>query len=442
MVLAMLLGACTGAGEPAGPEKQPQGPAFEAPGPGEYDSVDTAIITRINKINNTISFYNYELSKNYTLNYDSVSEYKNKYGTALSIDQLTEGTLADISFLKSKKLLVNLQEAADAFVMDEITDFSVDAAGKTLNYKSESYKLTASTLLLGADDEDTINDLNKFDYVKLVGKDTTVMAIILEKGHGYISFKGADYFTDGLLEVGKLCSEKITKNFRMAVPEGNNDITITKNLTTVNRVVKVERGKETVIDLSDVEIEELKTGKVLFDVKPSDASVYIDGVLIDNTRLYEYSYGMHKMIASAEGYQTTTRYFNVGEEMASLPIVLEPDKDSDDKREEEEDKTEGYFIFITAPNGVEVSFDGNYIGMTPLSVKKKVGNHTIGLRKNGYISRTYNILIENTSGDVYYTFEDLEIQKETTPATSTENPSDSSTESSQKTDTSETAESP
>lgn len=423
LILAGSLAGCAEVGlNMAGNNKPQDANIYEVPAPGEYDSADTSIITRVSKINSTVSFYNYELAKSYTLEYDTVTRFEDKYGSVLSVDQLKEGQLVDIKFLKSKKLLVSLKESSEAFVLDDITGFSVDSAGKVFKYKSETYKLSSSTILIGGREDETIRSLSEFDNVRIVGIGSDIYSIIIKSGHGYLSLKNGDYFVDGAIQAGKVLSSKITKGMVLTLPEGETEISVSRNSTEYTQKVEIVRGQETVIDLKDVEIEEYKTGKVLFAVTPADANVYIDGVLIDNDRLYEYSYGLHKLVASATGYESLTRFFNVGEGMASLPVVLEEKESTEDKKEEEADHTEGYFIFVSLPGGVEISFDGNYIGVTPVSIKKKVGNHTITLRKNGYIQRTYNVLIENTAENVYYSFEELEKEKEITPPTSEETP--------------------
>lgn len=416
LICATALCGCYGDGLTlAGREEKTEIETFEAALPGEYDSADTAIITNINKKAGLISFYNYEMGKYYTLNVDSVTRFSDKYDSALSMDQLKEGTMADILFLKSGKLLVSLKESSEGFSVSDVTDFSIDAAAKVFTYKSESYKLSANTIILGSEEEKTLKDLDGIDVLTLMGKDSTVYAIRIDKGHGYLKLKGQKNMLDGVLEAGLFDAAKITENLVMTLPEGKYDITLSKGKTVETRKVTINADEETILDISDIKVEEAKTGKVLFDVYPSDASVYVDGVLIDNSKIYEYGYGMHKLVASCKGYEEVTRYFKVAEEQATLPVELEEKETTSDTTEE--DLTEGYFIFITTPSGVEVSFDGNYIGMTPLSIAKKSGNHTITLRKNGCISRTYNVNIENTAKDVYYNFEVLQEEKTGTEST-------------------------
>ena len=46
---------------------------FTAALPGEYDSKDTSVVTKVSKVTDSITFYNYGLSKSYTLSFDKVT---------------------------------------------------------------------------------------------------------------------------------------------------------------------------------------------------------------------------------------------------------------------------------------------------------------------------------------------------------------------------------
>lgn len=384
--------------------------AFEAPRPGEYDSADTCIVTTVSKVNGTISFYNYELQKYYTLVYDSITSYADKYGSAISLDQVKEGYLVDITFLKSKKLLVSLRESKASLVIEDTSGFSVDSGAKVLKYRSESYKLTEGTILMGGESKETVRDIKPEDVLTIVGENNEVYAITVKKGHGTLSLRGDDALVGGTLTVGKDFSIHIIKGMEITLPEGEQTISFVKGNTEVTRKVTISRNEKSVLDVSDIEVEVVKTGKVLFTVTPDNAEVYVDGALIDHSRLHEYTYGLHKVVVSAKGYETLSRYFKVAEPQATLPVTLEQKESA--KEEKEEDKTDGFFIVISSPTGVEVSFDGNYMGISPISIKKVSGSHVISLHKNGYISRSYNVNIENTAENVYYSFENMAPEKE------------------------------
>lgn len=379
---------------------------YEVPAPGSYDSAGTAVVTKVNEKGKTISFYDYELNKSYTLNYDGVTRFADKYDTAIAIAQLKTGMIVDVLFLKSEKLLVSVRENKDTFTYTDVTGFLVDTGTKVFKYKDESYKISAGTVLLDRSGMVSFAELNAMDKVTITGIDTKIYSIKIENGHGYLSFKNDAYFIGGFVEIGKDV-EKISDKMLMTIPEGDYDVHITAKGADATKKVSIKANEETVLNLGDIEIEETKIGQVLFIVDPKDAAVAIDGKVVDQSKLLEYEYGLHQIVVSAKGYDTLVRYFKVAEEKATLAVTLDKTEDTKDDKKEEISKTDGYYVYITAPSDVEVYVDNVYIGISPVAYAKKSGTHSITLRKTGYVTRSFNVEIANTSEDVRYAFDTL-----------------------------------
>ena len=70
-----------------------------------------------------------------------------------------------------------------------------------------------------------------------------------------------------------------------------------------------------------------------------------------------------------------------------------------------------YYVTFPAPAGVEIYWDGNYVGLAPISIKKTAGTHVITLRKNGYETRSFTVMLDDSKEDVSYTFDEL-VKKE------------------------------
>jgi len=375
--------------------------------PGEYDSADTAIVTKVSELTNSITFTNYELNKSYTLTYDSATKFTDMYGMAITAGQLKQGALVDIKFLKSGKLLTDLTESTQAFYLENITDFEVDTSSKVFQYKSDRYKINDHTLVLDNNRKITLEDLSAKDTVTVMGVENVVYSICLNSSHGYLKLKGADRFVGGTLEIGLKQIENITENFYLALGVGYYDVTVVKGKNKFTASIIIDKGKETTLDLTGYVLEEEKRGYVYFDTTPDSAKVYVDGQVINNSKLIELTLGLHRVEAKADGYEDFSRSFNVAEGKATLDVTLTEIEKEEEDNSTDSSNTAGYYVFITAPTGVEVTVDGSYIGLTPLSFEKKAGDHTIVLRKNGCVSRTYNITLENTAKDANYTFEEL-----------------------------------
>lgn len=410
--ITLLLAGCSGIKQEPAVEPPVDEPVFLTSAPGEYDSFDRAVVLRKSDLNNTITFFNYELNKSYTLEYDSVTKFYDKYGSAMIVSQVNPGEIVEVKFLKSKKLLTDLKVSSDSFLVTDVTGFSVDTASKVFTYKEDTYKITDATVILQDKKKITFMELDPSDLLTISGMGSEIYSICVNKGHGTLAVKNEDPFLDGTLEINNEII-KIAPKMKLTLREGKYTVKILKERTEASKEITIEPGKNTTLDFGDIEIVEARTGKVLFDISPSDATLYIDDKLVDSMNLLVFDYGVHHLFAKADGYESVSKYFNVGEEMATLSLELEKKEDKADSSNttaSEEGVIEGSFIFVNSLDGAEIYFDGYYIGKTTVSIPKKSGSHTITVEKSGYMSKTYNVMIDSAPKDVYYTFDEMTLQ--------------------------------
>ena len=167
--------------------------------------------------------------------------------------------------------------------------------------------------------------------------------------------------------------------------------------------------------------------------EPLQCGLYIDGSQVDPSQPISLEYGIHQIIAKADGYKSLTQYLRVGQESAGVDVQLDKvDSDSEESTESSSSTSSGssteststadttttyYRVHIDAPENVEVYLDGNYVGISPCSFKKTSGSHVITLRKTGYETRSYTVQVDEEEKDVSYSFVDL-VTSSTTGSTS------------------------
>lgn len=398
--------------------------------PGMYDSADTAVIIKIDKTKEEIVFFNTIVKKKYTLHYDGVSKTMDKYGETISIDQFEAGEIADIHFLKEKKKLASIQKSEIAFTLDEVQHHMIDEKKKEITIGKDVYQFDDNLLIFSRGKKMELIDINEADQLTITGIDRKIYSIRVEKGHGYLRLKNEENMIDGWIEVGNSIIQKIREEMLLVVPEGTYEVLLTKGAVSEKKRITIRRDKETELDLADIcKEEEKEFGNLIFAVTPETAEVYIDGETVDLSVPYQVEYGIHQMIVRADGYQTLKQYIKVGQPNATIQVSLhEGEKNSVSSNNiqspdsQEAASATGGKLTISAPEGVELYMDGNYIGMTPASVKKTKGVHVIVLRKSGYSTRSYTVNIENTDTDQTMSFSELE--REENPVVSTEDSSE------------------
>jgi len=388
---------------------------------GMYDSEDTALIKQINKKNHTITFYNLVRQKNYTLNFDGTTALYDKYGSALTIDQIKEGDIVNLRFLKEKKALALLQKAKESFILEDVTNFTINEKTHEILIGDQTYRLEENLFVYSDREQVEIMDINQVDTLRIQGMGHTVYSVCIEKGHGYLRLKNDEYFWGGWIEVGNSVIQRVKEDMLLVVPEGKYDVLLSNEGMSGTKRVTINRDKETELDVGDIKKEEdqKQYGNLIFVVSPDTASVYIDGKEVDISLPVQVEYGIHQLMSKAEGYQTVIQYIKVGQENATIQIELEVDNGDSVSSNSTSTSTESDTVSTTtgkitigAPAGVEVYMDGSYIGMAPCSFQKTAGVHVITLRKDGYVTKSYTINVTNTETNENMSFSALVEEKE------------------------------
>lgn len=385
--------------------------------PGSYDSVDTAVVKEIDADRQRITFMNVETGRYYTLDYDGTTVIQDKYGGSMSMAQISDGDIVDVTFLRSKKKLSGMKLSESAWVLENVKKYSFDVLARNAEVGSGLYSIRNNLVVSSEGKEAQLEDVIRGDVLTVSGVGNSVYSVVVEEGHGYLRLSNDEYLKGGWIEVGQSVIQQITEDMLLVVPEGVYDVHLTAPGIDEIRQVTVYRNQEVTLDVSDVKVEEPKVGRILFAVSPSDTVVSIDGEEVDISAPVELEYGLHQMVAEAVGYDTITQYIKVSQELASISLTLEKSLEENDSYDSAYDIPSGsvsanelssnYKVYIDSPSDVEVYLDGVYMGISPVNFKKEPGMHTITLRKPGYITKSYTVQIDDEERDVTYSFTDL-----------------------------------
>lgn len=430
---------------------------FVAMAPGVYDSADTAIVLSRDTEKMLIRFQNLETGKQYTLQYDGTTTAKDKYDQEIAISQVPDGSIVENRFFKSKKALSYIKISPEAFFFDGVKNYTFSPQENQMLIGSSPYSLNGNLCMLSEGKQIDPVDLSRCDVVRISGIGNSIYCILVEKGHGYLRLKNDEFFRGGWIEVGQAVFREIEEDMLLVVPEGSYQVRVTNEGNEANQTISFNRNEEMVWDLRTVQIVQVEKGSLIFTVHPMNAKVTIDGQEVDTSNPYEVEYGVHQLIATADGYDTITQFIKVNDTYANLDINLvetEKEEDKDTKTKDtsnakkdtttstasitksnvsdtqtssttsnssnntktntdtntnttSKSNTGNSRVYIDSPKDVEVYIDGNYVGVAPVDFKKEVGSYVVTLRKSGYQTRSYTIALEDDDQDVNFSFSDL-----------------------------------
>lgn len=450
---ALVLTGCTSEASNIGRAKDKDGKpdvvdtGFTLSTVGSYDSADTAVVLSTDSNNKAVSLINMDTGKQYTLYYDGTTYGKDKYGGPMSVSQIKAGDVVDVTFLKGKKKLASIQRSPEAWVYDEVHNYDLAGANRTAVIGSQTYSLPAGVVVLSEGRRVEAGEVVSQDVVTISGINHKIYSVNVDKGHGYLRLKNDQPLLGGWIEVGNSVIRQIKEDMLLTVPEGSYQVVLSNNNLGCVKEVTVERDKEVVLDVGDLEVAEDAIGKILFTVEPEDAAVSVDGKPVDISKPVELKYGIHQIQAEANGYDTLTKHIQVGSEYATISFKLEETRKKDETNSVSDNSTtpeqipwedtletsrenkpsvsdntlssvsenalgtsSNYKVYVDSPRDVEVYLDGNYVGLSPVRFTKTVGRHEITLKKSGYKTKTYTIYLENTRRDETYSFSALEKQ--------------------------------
>ncbi|MDE6846355.1 MAG: PEGA domain-containing protein, partial [Lachnospiraceae bacterium] len=449
LISALLISGCTSQASNIGMAKDKEGGAvdtgFTVTTVGSYDSADTAVVMSTDQQNNSVTFMNMSTGKQYTLYYDGTTYVKDRYEGPMTISQIRAGDVVDVNFLKGKRQIASIQLSPAAWVYDNVENYDFGGINNTASIGSGTYSLPDDVVVLSEGKRVEVMDIVMQDVVSIQGIDRKIYSINVERGHGYLRLKNDQPLIGGWIEVGNTVIREITEDMLLVVPEGDYQVFLSNNGATCTKSVSIERDKEVVLDVSDLEIPEDRTGRILFSVTPESAKVTIDHKEVDISSPVELKYGIHQVHLEANGYDSLTKYIQVGSEYAKISFTLEEEKEEDTSNSSisqndleteepdlltEEDKPKSNSVssndlfssvsdntvsaskvnkvYIDSPKGVEVYLDGNYVGISPVKFNKVAGSHTITLRKSGYLTKSYTIYLYDDKEDITYSFSSLE----------------------------------
>lgn len=409
------------------------------------------LLLSINEENKFMSFQDVSTGKVYELPYESGVKIESQHGDAMTLPQITPGEIFELYYSRATRRLSGLKLSDQVWTYTDVTRFSFDEHKKVMMIGDEAFKFTDDLKLFSQGKEIEIMDVTDIDRLIVRGLDKQVLSVIVDKGHGYLRVLNDTYFVGGWIEIGQEIIKPITEDMLIPVGEGNYTVKVTNRGYAGQEDVTISRDKETALDLSKIEIEEVAIGHILFKIEPDYARLYIDDEITDFEDRVPLEFGVHAIRVECAGYDTIRSNIRVGSDYAEIDITM--DEESEDtsgssssssssstsssstsivSSNELSSTNTGTMIMpesgtssssststnvpvvsgvqkihIEQPAGAEVYLDGNYVGIVPASTGKVTGQHVITLSRDGYQTKSYTVNIANDGNDVTFSFSAL-----------------------------------
>lgn len=289
---------------------------------------DILIVSDINSANETIRVYNYSTGVQYQYYYGLTTGFFDKYGNHMSVSDIHQGDVVDISGADSDGKAKRIQKSDKVWTNDTVTNFSVDKDKSVLEIGSSSYRLGERTMIFSGSEVIDTDSITAQDKLSVVGIDKDIVSISVTTGHGTLQLSNTSLFEGSFLQLGDRIFAEITKDMSLDVPEGSYTLAVANNGWGGSTDIEIKRGETTKVNLNDLKGEGPKKSSILFEVDVQGAKIYVDGKEIDYTSPVEITYGKHTLKVTADGYDTWTRTLYVNSKAATIQITINDNADS------------------------------------------------------------------------------------------------------------------
>ncbi|MCR5746478.1 MAG: PEGA domain-containing protein [Lachnospiraceae bacterium] len=433
----------------------------------ELEMDDLAVFVEYMPEKGDIRLLSTDNGKTYTVSVNDLTTFSDKYGRVSVAELFEPGMIVNAKISIHAKTIKELSQDPNTTERRDVTGFEI-------NMNRGIFKLDDGTNLHITENTAVFKNGKRIKAESITDSDTLIVrsighelySIVITSGYGHLRIKGTQFFSGGWIQVaGMIRPVPDDTSMLLDVPEGEYDLVVTYKGRGGSKSIAVNRGRETVVDVSDMKEDLVKTGELIFTIRPLDAvaKVKIDGKEIDQSNPVTLEYGVYMMEVSAPGYITIKERISVGSELSNVNIELQQSSDDEEEKEKEESKDKsdkeetgnenetdqndwnnlkpldnynttgnktgntsstsssssssvsgdsavlyGNHIYIEAPEKAEVYFDGIYKGIVPCSFAKEAGTHVITLRRDGYEPRTFTVNLDTTTQNETYSFSELQ----------------------------------
>ena len=348
---------------------------------GEFERA-MAVVKYVDTASGKLMVYDIEALKMITLAMDSSIDIKNEYGTDIALSQINIGDMIETKYDVKTLKPENVRITAVTWQRRDVSNMVVDHENRTIRIGNEVYAYTEELVTSKDGVPFAITELSPADEAIVKGYKDHVWSIIVINGHGTITLINHESFIGGQIEVGRKISRLVEAEMNMPISAGVYDVVVSKdNMSPFVSQVMVEEGQNITLDLSTAQP---KVGTVEFVLSQEDVTIYIDDVLLQSNEPSMLGFGNYRIRAEKENFETWEGNLILNQAYLRFNIDLE---------------RKASFLFIQEPAGAEAYLDAAFIGVIPTSTPYTPGDHTITLRRTGYVTASFSFSWEDDGKD-------------------------------------------
>ena len=373
---------------------------------------------------------------NYVLSYNGGTDVRNVYDEIISMAQLSEGEIVDVTFDEEKKKAKKVYVSKDVFRSSNISGFKAVKANTSITFGSASYMYTDTLVVISDGKILDPTEVMSRDVVTVRGIDNKIYSVSVDKGHGYLTFTGAEEFVGGMVEIGRSFLYTVSSDMMIVVPEGEYTVVMSNKGMEAKKTVYITKDMTVTMDFSEYQSPAGKIGTVEFQILPKGTDLFIEGNKTDYSKPVVLDFGTYIINLLSDDYETYTTKITVNstyqietfdlkkiyadntgggsgttettssKETSSstattttATVATTTQKPTSSTSETTAATSGAIKVTISEPAGAGVYVNNVYMGTAPLTINKDAGEYVITFKREGYITKSYIVDVDSSEGE-------------------------------------------
>lgn len=334
---AFIFTSCTSSGNGNVSYRTPGTPIISADDSSgdameESGLTDVYVIEENDRRNDRLTVMNVISFQEYRYPYTVLTEFLDKYGGTASVEDFLPGM--GITFDASGRYgtLTRVQKTKALWERDDVRDYSFKESEELMKIGNTGYHLPKTALFLDGNvitDQDSIDPAS--DTLRVTGYDREIVAVAVDRGHGYLTLKDTKLFDGSLIEIGSEDIEEVADGKSISLPVGTYRVTVANNGWGGSRTVRIKKNVDSYLSLDSMKGSGPKKCSLTFEIGVKGAKIYLDGILVKKGKTQQVKYGEHSLSVIADGYDTWTRTLIVNSPEATIALDISDSKEGSTK---------------------------------------------------------------------------------------------------------------
>ena len=309
---------------------------------------------------------------------------RDRFGNSITFSAFTPGDVVEIVHMEASTVIETARISAQAWPYRNIRDVVVNTETNEILIGNNRYTFSPYTVVSYKGEPMNITDVSEVDIVTVHIFDDKVVFVDIHQGSGIIRIPENDMIIQGTVEVANTTFTALAGEMEIRVPEGGHRVVIRgDNIEIFEYELTVERGGSASVNFDGLV---LLAGSLTVNVDDPYVTLTIDGEIQLTNSMIVLDYGTYMVSVTREGFVPFEREVTIGSADGAnheITVVLE------------EIIRARNVTLTTSPTGARIYLDGQYVGLSPVSLELELGRYTVAYALEGFIGGASDIWISS-----------------------------------------------